>query len=62
MAHKGTMEKARLEWKNCYLRLEDVGRCDEITNFTIYPPPETATHLQEKLPYLKQHQLNLYAK
>jgi hypothetical protein len=62
VAHKGTMQKARLEWKNCYLSLEDVGRCDEITNFKIYPPPETATHLQEKLLYLKQHRLNLYAK
>jgi hypothetical protein len=62
VAHKGTMEKAQLDWKNCYLRLEDVERCDEITNFTVYPPPEAATHLQEKLLYLKQHQLNLYAK
>jgi hypothetical protein len=62
VAHKGTMEKARLDWKNCYLRLEDVERCDDITNFTLYPRPEAATHLQEKLLYLEQHQLNLYAK
>jgi hypothetical protein len=62
VAHKGTMEKARLDWKNCYLRLEDVERCDDITNSTLYPRPEAATHLQEKLLYLKQHQLNLYAK
>ena len=56
------MQKARLGWNNCYLRLEDVGRCDEITNFMIYPPPKTATHLQEKFLYLKQYQLNLYSK
>ena len=62
VAHKGTMQKARLEWKNCYLRLEDVGRCDEITHVTIYPPPEAATHLQEKLQFLKENKLNLYAR
>lgn len=62
VAHKRTMQKARLDWKNCYLRLEDIDRCDKITNFTLYPPPQAATHLQEKLLYLKQHQLNLYAK
>ena len=61
VAHKGTMEKARLNWKNCYLRLEDVDQCDEITNFTVYPPPESATHLEQKLVFLKEHRLNLYA-
>jgi hypothetical protein len=61
VAHKGTMEKSRLVWKNCYLKLEDVDRCDEITNFTIYPPPESATQLKEKLVFLKEHGLNLYA-
>ena len=61
VAHKGTMEKARLIWKNCYLRLEEVEQCDEITNFKLYPVPE-ATQLKEKLLFLKQHQLNLYAK
>ncbi len=60
VAHKGQMEKARLVWKNCYLKLEDVEQCDEITNFKIHPAPE-ATQLKEKLLYLKQHQLNLYA-
>jgi hypothetical protein len=27
------MEQAHLDWKSCYLRLEDVQRCDEITHF-----------------------------
>ena len=62
VAHKGTMQKARLDWRNCYLRLEDVERCDEITHFSIYPRPETTTHLQEKLLDLKQRHLNLYAR
>jgi len=61
VAHKGTIGTTRTVWKNCYLRLEDVDRCDEITNFRLYPVPE-ATQLKEKLLYLKQHQLNLYAK
>jgi len=61
LAHKGQMQKARLAWKNCYLRLEDVEQCDEITNFRIYPMPE-ATQLKEKLLYLRQRQFNLYAK
>jgi hypothetical protein len=62
VAHKGTMQKARLEWRDCYLKLEDVDRCDEITNFSVYPRPEAVTHLQEKLQFLKQHRLNLYAR
>jgi hypothetical protein len=61
VAHKGQMEKARLVWKNCYLSLEDVEQCDEITSSKIYPAPE-ATQLKQKLLYLKQHRLNLYAK
>ncbi len=62
VAHKGTMQKPRLDWKNCYLRLESIERCDEITHFSIYPRPETTTHLQEKLLDLKQRHLNLYAR
>lgn len=61
VAHKGTMQKARLNWKICYLRLEDIDRCDEMTNFTLYPKPESATHLKEKLLFLKEQRLNLYA-
>jgi hypothetical protein len=61
VAHKGTMQTARLEWKNCYLKLESVDACDEITHALIYPAPETVTHLKEKLLFLKEHHLNLYA-
>jgi hypothetical protein len=62
VAHKGTMEKARLEWRNCYLKFEEVDQCDEITHARIYPPPEAATQLKEKLLFLKERGLNLYSK
>ena len=47
-------------WRECYLRRESVEECDAITGSKIYPSPE-ATHLQEKLQFLKQKHLNLYA-
>jgi hypothetical protein len=50
-----------LAWKNCYLRLENIGRCDALTNSRIYPAPES-TRLREKLDYLKRQHLNLFAK
>jgi hypothetical protein len=44
-------------WKACYLFFEDVQECNQSTGFLLYPevPP-----LQQKLAYLKEHQLNLY--
>jgi hypothetical protein len=48
-------------WKDCYLQREDIQQCDELTNATIYPWPES-TGFKAKLDYLKQHQLNLFAK
>ena len=47
-------------WANCYVRTENIRYCDQSTNFAIYPHPE-ATGLQQKLDYLKQHRLNLFA-
>jgi hypothetical protein len=47
-------------WANCYVRTGDINHCDESTNFKIYPTPE-ATHLQQKLDYLKANHLNLFA-
>lgn len=47
-------------WRECYLKRESVKECDAITGSKIYPSPE-ATHLQEKLQFLKQNRLNLYA-
>ena len=51
-------QKAR--WRSCYLRTESIQECDRETGFTIYPRPE-ATHLREKLQFLKQTHQNLYA-
>ena len=45
-------------WEACYLRIEDIERCNSATGFAIYP---TLTDLQARLAYLKQHQLNLFA-
>jgi hypothetical protein len=47
-------------WRECYLQHESVKQCDTITGSPIYPWPE-ATHLQEKLQFLKQKHLNLYS-
>lgn len=45
-------------WKACYLKIEDIERCDHDTKFSLYPaPPE----LKARLAYLKQHHLNLFA-
>ena len=46
-------------WKACYLKTENIERCDRVAGFLIYP----ATHeLKGRLAYLKQHHLNLFAK
>jgi hypothetical protein len=47
-------------WKSCYLKAEDIAACDKTTGFKVYPRPE-ATHMKEKLEYLKLYKLNLYA-
>lgn len=47
-------------WRSCYLRTEDIQQCDAAAGHWIYPAPE-ATHLKEKLEYLKQNRLNLYS-
>ena len=46
-------------WKDAYLRVEDIQEADRLSQFSAYPWPE-ATHLKEKLHYLKIHHLNLY--
>lgn len=47
-------------WTDCYRRTESIRYCDSTTHFKIYPEPE-ATHLKEKLNFLKEHKLNLFA-
>jgi hypothetical protein len=45
-------------WKACYLKIERIERCDHIAGLSIYPAPP---QLKERLAYLKQHHLNLFA-
>jgi len=47
-------------WVSCYRRTEDINYCDRSTNFKVDPSPEY-DHLKEKLDYLKQYHLNLFA-
>ena len=63
VAHKGRIGQARLDWKNCYLKIEDIAQCNELASTQIYPVPKAeATRLKDKLNFLKNHQLNLFAK
>jgi len=48
----------KINWKACYLQYEDVNRCDQVTQFQIYPVNND--DLQNKLSYLKEHHLNLF--
>lgn len=56
------------DWANCYVRTENVHYCDQSANFSVHPPPEQIPdfghgpdlNLEQKLDYLKQHQLNLF--
>jgi hypothetical protein len=50
----------RAAWRECYLKLESIDQCTALTGFKVYPWPE-GTHLKEKLDFLKQRHLNLYA-
>lgn len=43
-------------WKQCYLRIEKVEKCNQLHDWNIYPIGSIA----DKLKYLKNHRLNLY--
>jgi hypothetical protein len=47
------------DWANCYVRTENIHFCDRSAKFTADPYPGQPG-FQEKLDYLKQHQLNLF--
>jgi len=53
-------ENGKRAWQACYLRLEDIDSCNRLTG---YPPhwDVEATHLKEKLDYLKRNRLSLYS-
>jgi len=46
-------------WKNCYLALGDVERCNQYAK--VYPWEPESTHLQEKLEFLRRTRQNLFA-
>ena len=51
---------SKLRWKECYLRVEDVGRCDAEARAQVYPW-DPAVNLPPRLEYLKENRLNLYS-
>lgn len=53
------LREGKQRWKTCYLQTQNVDQCDASVGFLIYPDP-AATHLDEKLEYLRAHKLNLY--
>jgi hypothetical protein len=54
------LPKHKARWRSCYLATEEIKNCDTVAGFPIYPVPE-ATHLKEKLEFLKKTRQNLYA-
>jgi hypothetical protein len=54
----GLYPRGKRAWVSCYLATENVSSCRRV--FETYPNPEE-TRLKEKLDYLKERQLNLYA-
>jgi len=50
---------AKQNWKQCYLKFENVDYCDSRMHFKVHPSP-AGTHLDEKLQFLKARRLNLY--
>jgi hypothetical protein len=62
---------AKRAWAACYVRTEDIRYCEQVASksllagtlpdhFQIHPDPE-GSGLRQKLDYLKQHRLNLFA-
>ncbi|MCU1269151.1 MAG: hypothetical protein JWN74_445 [Acidobacteriaceae bacterium] len=55
----GFAKTVKQGWKDCYLKTENIQECDKVAGFPNYENAE-ATHLQEKLEYLKKTRQNLY--
>lgn len=53
-------QRVKNDWRQCYLQHHDVQQCDALTGTKIYPWPESG-RLQEKLGFLEEKKLNLYA-
>jgi hypothetical protein len=55
----GRIYQGKREWKQVYLKTEDVEQSTEESGFMIHPNPHAA-NLKWKLNYLREHRLNLY--
>jgi len=59
---RGVMEMVRSdkqEWKDCYIKTGDVEKCNQSSR--VYPGDPAATHLTEKLEFLRKNRQNLFA-
>lgn len=50
----------KTEWASCYLRLEDIEKCNKLTGNKVFSVADR-DDLSKKLAYLKEHGLNLYS-
>jgi hypothetical protein len=53
-----TFSTQKESWKACYLEIQDVARCNDLTDFKIYP--EEDGRFTQRLNFLKENGLNLY--
>lgn len=56
----GYFPNIKLQWKRCYFMNKDANFCNQIVGFPIYTQDPEATHLQEKLEYLRATRQNLF--
>jgi hypothetical protein len=56
----GLFSEHRRAWADCYRETEDINGCNQFTHFKIFPNPES-TGLKQKLDFLKERHLNLFA-
>jgi hypothetical protein len=58
--HPQMVTDGKQAWKSCILQVGSIDYCDRATGFPAYPFPRK-THMLEKLQFLQQNRLNLYA-
>jgi hypothetical protein len=56
----GYFSDGKKAWRSCYLSLEDIDQCTQLSRFPVYPRPEK-NGLKQKLEFLKRTRLNLYS-
>ncbi len=53
-------EGGKRRWVACYLRMEDVARCNDEAHFLIYPDEASTPRLERDLAFLRARKLNLF--